>query len=192
MDGAAVAPTRHKLDVHAFHRMGEAGIFGHDERIELIEGELIDMAPIGNSHASIVDAFNEVFVLACAGKAVVRAQGPIRLDGFSEPQPDLAILRRRPDFYAGKMPGPEDVLLLVEVADSSLRFDRTVKLPLYARARIAEVWIVDASRRTVDVHRKPAGSEYLDTASDQKSGEIAIALAPEITIRLDLVFGAMI
>jgi Uma2 family endonuclease len=191
MDGV-IAPTRHKLDVNAYHRMGEAGIFGDSKRIELIEGDLIDMSPIGQVHASIVGSFNEVFVTACAGRALVWPQGPLRLDPFNEPQPDLAILRRRPDFYAGKMPGPEDVLLLVEVADSSLRFDRTVKLPLYARAGIAELWIVDVSRRTVDIHRKPAGSGYLETVSDQASGEIALALAPEIVIRLDRVFGAMI
>ncbi len=191
MDGA-IAPARRKLDVFEYHRMGEAGILGPDERVELIEGELFDMAPIGQGHAAVVDGLTEVLLAACDRRASVRTRGPIRLDDHSEPQPDLAVLRRRADFYAGRMPGPADVLLLLEVADSSLRFDRTVKLPLYARAGIPEVWIVDVNRRLVEVHRAPAGSAYAGTATYQADGEIALAAAPEIVVRLDLVFGAMI
>ncbi len=190
MDDLDVLPARHKLDVDTYHRMAEAGIFGGEKRIELIDGDLIDMAPIGQGHAAIVNGLTEAFVIACAGRAIVSPQNSVRIDRSSEPQPDLAVLRRRADFYAtGEPPGPADVLLLVEVADSSLRFDRTVKLPLYARAGVAEFWLVDLKRRVVDVHRTPAGDGYADASTCRAGDRLALALAPEIVVRLDLVFG---
>jgi Uma2 family endonuclease len=190
MDDAALAPARHRLTVHDYHRMADAGIFGEDDRIELIDGDLIDMAPIGSEHAAVVNRLTEAFVLACAGRAIVSVQNPVRLDQSSEPQPDLAILRRQADFYAtGGHPGPADILLLVEVADSSLRFDRTVKLPLYARAGIAELWIVDLQRRVVDVHRRPADDEYGEITTHQPREQVALVLAPEIMVKLELTFG---
>ena len=190
MDDTALAPSRHRLTVHDYHRMADAGIFGEDDRIELIDGDLIDMAPIGPGHAAVVNRLNEAFVLAYASRAIVSIQNPIRLDESSEPQPDVAILRRRADFYAtGGHPGLADILLLVEAADSSLRFDKTVKLPLYARAGIAELWIVDLKRRVLDAHRVPAGDGYREKTKHRTGEELALALAPEIIVRLDLVFG---
>lgn len=190
MDDVTVLPARHKLDVDVYHRMVEAGIFGEEKRIELIDGDLIDMAPIGQGHAAIVNGLTEALVIACAGRAIVSPQNSVRIDRSSEPQPDLAVLRRRADFYAtGNPPGPADVLLLVEVADSSLRFDRTVKLPLYARVGIAEFWIVDLKRRVVDVYRTPAGNGYGDATTYCPGNHLALALAPEIVVKLDLVFG---
>ena len=190
MDDAAVLPARHKLTVDDYHRMGDAGIFTDGERVELIDGDLIDMAPIGQGHAAVVSGLNEALVLACAGRAIVSPQNPVRLDRSSEPQPDLAVLRRRADFYAsGERPGPADVLLLVEVADTSLRFDRSVKLPLYARAGIAEVWIVDLKRRVLNAYRAPEGGEYGVMATHRAGEQVALAVAPEIVVRLDLIFG---
>ena len=180
--------TRHKLDVHAYHRMGEAGIFRGDERVELIEGELIDMAPIGSDHSASINSLNLALVTACGGQALVSVQNPVRLDRYNEPQPDFAVLRPRADNYRVSHPSPADVLLLVEVADSSLRFDRTVKLPLYARHLIPELWIVDLRRRELDVFRDPAGDAYATTASFRESDSITLALAPEITVRLSRVF----
>jgi Uma2 family endonuclease len=170
--------------------MGEAGIFAPDERVELIDGELIDMAPISQGHAAIVGGLNQALVIACAGRAIVWPQNPVRLDRLSEPQPDLAVLRRRADFYAtGERPGPADVLLLVEVADTSLRFDRKVKLPLYARSGIVEVWIVDLQRRVVDAYRSPVVEAYGETTTHQAGERVALAAAPEIVVTLDLVLG---
>ncbi len=190
MDDAAVEPARHRLDVDAYHRMADAGIFGEEDRIELIDGDLIDMAPISQGHAGVVSALAEALLLACARRAIVSPQNPVWLDRSSEPQPDLAVLRRRADFYAsGERPGPADVLLVVKVADSSLRFDRTVKLPLYARAGIAELWIVDLRRRVVEVHQKPAGDGYGETTTHWSGDQLALAIAPEIVVKLDLVFG---
>ena len=189
MDDTVVAPARHRLDVDAYHRMAEAGIFGETQRIELIDGDLIDMAPIGQGHAAVVGGLAEALFVACAGRAIVWPQNPVRFDRHSEVQPDLAVLRRRADFYAtGERPGPGDVLLLVEVADSSLRFDQTVKLPLYARAAVPEVWIVDLQRRVVDVYRGPAGPAYGEMTTRRAGERLALAAAPEIVVGLDIVF----
>ena len=189
MDDAGVGPVRHKLDVDQYYRIADAGVFGEEDRIELIDGDLIDMAPISQAHAAIVSALAEALFVACAGRAIVWPQNPIRLDRLSEPQPDLAVLRRLADFYSGERPGPADVLLLVEVADSSLRFDRTVKLPPYARAGIAELWIVDLRQRVLSAYRKPAGDGYAETTTHTSGDQLALVLAPEIVVRLDLILG---
>ena len=190
MDDLTIVPARHKLNVDAYYRMAEAGIFGEDDRIELIDGDMMDMAPIGQGHAAIVNGLNEALVPACVGRAIVLTQNSIRLDESSAPQPDLAVLRRRDDFYAtGERPGPADVLLLIEVSDSSANFDRTVKLPLYARAGIAEVWIVDLKRRVLDAFRKPAAGQYHETTTHQSGEELALTLEPDIVVRLNLIFG---
>ncbi len=190
MDDAMVRPARHRLSVDEYHRMADAGIFGEDDRIELIDGDLIDMAPIGQAHAAIVSGLNEALVMACAGRAIVSPQNPVRLDPLSEPQPDLAVLRRRGDYYAtGEPPGAADVLLLVEVADSSASFDRTVKLPLYARAGIGEVWIVDVRRRALEAFRKPVAKEYRERITYQSGEQLALSLAPDIIVKLDLILG---
>ena len=190
MDDAADLPTRHRLDVDDYHRMVDAGILGKEDRVELIDGEIIDMAPIGQGHAAVVGGLTRSLVMACGDKAIVWVQNPIRLDRRSEPQPDFAILRPRADFYAaGKRPGPSDVLLLVEVADSSLRYDLTVKLPLYARAGIAELWIVDLKRRALDAFRRPAGDGYAEVSTHRPGDRLALAAAPGITVSLDLMFG---
>jgi Uma2 family endonuclease len=190
MDDSVLAPARHKLDVEAYHRMADAGIFGEDDRIELIDGDLIDMAPIGQGHAGIVGGLTEALFIACAGRAIVWPQNPVLLDRANEPQPDLAILRRRADFYAtGERPGPADILLLVEVADTSLRFDQRVKLPLYARAGIRELWIVDMKRGALDAYRVPEGDGYREMTTHQPGAQLALAAAPEIVVKLNLIFG---
>jgi Uma2 family endonuclease len=170
--------------------MAEAGVFGPEDRIELVDGELIDMAPIGQSQAAIVTGLNRAFSMACAGRALVSPQNPVRINRLSMPQPDFAVLRNRADLYAtGTRPGPGDTLLLVEVADSSLPFDRTVKLPLYARAGIAEFWIVDLRRRAVDAYRHPSETGYGEVTTYQAGDQVALASIPEIVVTIDLVFG---
>ena len=189
MDTADIVLTRHKIDVDDYYRMAEAGILSEDDRVELIEGEIIDMAPISVGHAATVMRINQALVSGCAGRAIVSVQNPVRLDRASEPQPDFSVLRLRADGYETAHPGPADVLLLVEVANSSLRFDRTVKLPLYARAGIPEVWIVDLQHRTVEAHRLPENGRYTQTASYGPGDRLALALAPDIALRMDQIFG---
>jgi Uma2 family endonuclease len=137
-----------------------------------------------------VNGLNRTLVLACGERAIVSTQNSIRLGQWSAPQPDFAVLRPRADFYAtGERAGPADVLLLVEVADTSLRYDRTVKLPLYARAGIAEFWLVDLQRRVIDVYREPSDDSYAVMTTHAAGEEVALALAPEIVVRLAVVFG---
>ncbi len=124
---------RRRFTVHEYHQMGQAGILGEDDRLELLEGEIVEMAPIGSRHQAVVDRLTRLFSNRLGDAAVVRVQGPVRLGEETEPQPDLLLLAPRADFYASAHPGPDDVLLLVEVSDSSTEYDREMKLPLYAR-----------------------------------------------------------
>lgn len=189
MDDGLAEPTRHKLDVDVLYRMADAGIFGEDDRIELIDGELIDMAPIGTDHAATVNGLTRALVVACGDLGIVSVQNPLRLDRFNEPQPDFVVFRPRADSYrTGKRAGAADVLLVVEVADSSLRFDRTVKLPLYARAGIAEVWLADLRQRVLEVHREPAEGGYAAVQTYGERDRVPLATAPEIIVALDRVF----
>jgi len=151
-------PSRHLISVDAFHRMGETGILRPAERVELIDGEIIDMSPIGAMHAAIVDLLARHFGRRAGESIFIRCQNPLRLDDVSEPEPDIAILRPRADFYTTGHPGPADVLLVVEVADTSLAYDLGVKVPLYARHGIPEVWVIDATTRRTRVFREPVGS----------------------------------
>lgn len=140
---------RKRFSVADYHRMGEAGIFGEDDRVELIEGEIIEMTPIGSPHGGRVKQLNRLLAQAVGERAVIAVQDPVVLGERSEPEPDLALLRPRADFYTESHPRPPDVWLLIEVADTSLAFDRDVKVPLYARHGIPEVWLVDIEHRQV-------------------------------------------
>jgi Uma2 family endonuclease len=140
--------------------MVRAGILMEGDRIELIDGELVEMHTIGSRHLACAIRLNHLLVPPLAVRARVSIQGSMRLDRYSEPEPDVLVLRPRADDYASAHPGPADVLLAIEVADTSLAYDRTVKLPLYARAGIAEVWIVDLEARAVEVHREPSADGY--------------------------------
>jgi Uma2 family endonuclease len=189
MDSTDLLPARHKLTVDDYDRMAEAGILGEDDRVELIDGDIIDMAPIGQDHAATVNKLTRALVIAFGDRAIVSVQNPVRLNRFNEPQPDFAVFRPRADFYAtGERPGPADTLLVIEVADSSLRYDRTVKLPLYARAGIPEVWIVDLRRRMVDVYLSPSGDGFATLTTHGQDDTVALSQAPEITVAVRQVF----
>jgi len=152
--------ARHKLSVEDYHRMGEAGIFAPDSRVELIEGEVIDMAPIGSPHASIVSLLTMFFAREVGKAGIVFTQNPIRLPPDSEPQPDLAILKPRADHYRKSLPLASDVLLLIEVSDTTAALDRQVKVPLYARHGIPEVWLIDLQAERLEVYSVPQGRSY--------------------------------
>ena len=135
--------------------MAETGVLRHDARVELLDGEIIDMSPIGSFHGGVTNYLNEMFTAASRHRWVTAVQNPVRLDDHSEPQPDLVLLKPSPDFYRRQHPQPADVYLLIEVSDSSLTTDREAKLPVYGRAGIAEVWIVNLTDQTVEVYREP-------------------------------------
>lgn len=143
-----------------YEAMERAGILTEDDRVELIEGEIIQKMPIGSRHAACVLRLTRAFSQGVQDRALVSVQNPVRLGEYSEPEPDLVLVRPRADFYAGAHPGPADVLLLVEVADTALPFDREVKLPLYGRFAIPEVWIVDLEGGRVEVFRDPSPAGY--------------------------------
>jgi Uma2 family endonuclease len=181
--------TRHRLTVADYYRMAEAGVLAPDARVELIEGEVIDMAPIGSRHASAVARLAQQFAQLVGQRAVVWTQNPLRLDAQNEPQPDLMLLQPRADFYAGAHPTAADVLLLIEVADTSARYDREIKLPLYARHGVREVWIVDLHERCVRFFRQPAGGGYADATATATPGRTAVPALPGVAVDLDGVLG---
>ncbi|MGH7127499.1 MAG: Uma2 family endonuclease [Planctomycetaceae bacterium] len=155
------APVRHhRFTVQDYFRMGEVGILNEDDRVELLEGEIVELSPIGNVHASVVSRLTALFVPAAATHAIVRVQDPAILSRFSAPQPDIAVVAFRQDFYVDAHPGPDDTLLIVEVADSSVRIDLGFKARLYASARVPEYWVVDISRQRIVAHTQPEDQGY--------------------------------
>lgn len=153
-------PTRRLFTVDEYYRLAEAGILSENDRVELVEGEIIEMVPIGSRHAAHVKRLISLLTSALDDRAIVAAQDPIRLDRFSEPEPDIAVLRSRDDFYASAHPGPGDIYLIIEVADSSLEYDRSTKVPLYARFGVPNVWLLDLQDEQVECYASPEGGEY--------------------------------
>jgi Uma2 family endonuclease len=175
--------------VDDYHRMAEVGILGPEDRVELIEGEIVQVSPIGSRHAATVDGITEMFVPAFLKRAIVRVQGPVRLSNFTEPEPDVILLRYRPDRYKTAMAGPDDTLLVAEVSDTSLRYDQQVKLPIYAAARIPEVWIVNLQDDTLLVFRNPAGRTYATEFALRRGEAISVAAFPETVFQVDEILG---
>ena len=153
-------PSRRRFTVDDYYRMVETGILSEGDRTELIEGEIIEMIPIGSRHAGNVDRLNTLFTSSVEDDAIVRVQSPIRLDEHSEPQPDLTLLQPRDDYYASAHPTPDDILLVVEVADESLSYDRSTKIPLYARHGIPAVWLINLQENAVEVYERPDAEGY--------------------------------
>ena len=170
--------------------MGEAGIFAAADRVELIDGEIREMTPIGPSHAGLVDRLAELLINRLTGKANVRIQNPIRLGKYTEPQPDLVVARRRKDYYAGRHPEAGDVLLVIEVADSSLLYDQVEKAPRYATAGIPEAWLVDVSGETVTVYSGPGPGGYSEKRLPRRGNEIRSVAVAGLRIPVDDIFGA--
>jgi len=162
-DSMAVTVKRRRFTLDEYHRMGETGILGADDRVELIEGEIIEMSPIGSRHAGTVARIQHLFSIRLGDRAVVWSQSPLLLVHHqSEPEPDVMLLAPRADFYVARLPEPPDLRLLIEVADSSLPYDRRTKFPLYARAGVTEAWLVDLDTGRVEIHREPRGAGYRD------------------------------
>ena len=153
-----VQALKRRFTVEEFHRMRQAGVLSEDDRVELIDGEVVTMTPIGPRHASCVRRLIAVLSPLVGDAAIVDAQTPLLLGEYAEPQPDVVLLKPRPDFYRQAHPGPSDALLVIEVADTSAT--RTLKVPLYARAGIAELWVINLSEGLVEVYCQPAGGEY--------------------------------
>ncbi len=154
----AFVPEKTRISVERYQKMVAAGVLTDSDRIELIDGEMINMAPIVPKHAALAARLTKLLVLAVGDTAIVSPGGPVNLGEFSEPQPDLLLLRPRGDFYAGKIPDARDVLLLIEISDSTLAYDQSSKRALYARHGIGEYWIIDVEGKRIEVHREPSAN----------------------------------
>lgn len=174
-----------RFSADEYHRMAEARILREDDRVELLDGEVVEMAPIGSRHAACVTRLNATLSRRLAGRALVNVQNPIRLGEHSEPQPDIALLRTRADFYAHAHPTPEDVLLVVEVAETSEEYDREVKVPLYARWGIPEVWLVDLANQTIEVYRGASPTGYLDVRSIGSGQPLVPQAFPDLRLTVE-------
>jgi Uma2 family endonuclease len=189
-DTVAVTLRRRRFTLDEYHRMGEAGILAEDSRVELIAGEIVVREPIGAHHASTVDRLTRLWTMRLGNRAIVRVQGPVQFSQEdSELQPDVTLLRPRPDFYAAAHPLADDVLLLIEVADTSLLLDRRVKIPLYARAGIREVWLVDLTADRVEVYQAPQDNRYGDHTVVERGQCLTPLAFPDVTVGLEDLIG---
>lgn len=153
---------RHRFTVREYHTMVEAGLLSEDDRVELVDGEIVEMTPIGTRHLACVVALTHLLTKASGDRYFVSVQNPIVLNEDNEPQPDLSLLRARPE-PTGELPGPGDILLVIEVSDTTLSYDRKVKLPRYGRSGIPEVWIVDLQSRRIEIYTEPFSEGYRES-----------------------------
>jgi len=181
--------TTHRFTVDEYHRMAEAGIFHEDDRVELIDGQVVEMTPIGPAHASCVKRLLSLFAPLAGGAATLSVQDPVILGEHQEPQPDIALLRYRSDGYRDRHPHAADVLLVVEVADRSLPHDRDTKVPLCAAAAIPEAWLVDLGGDRILVHRDPGPDGYRDVATAMRGQTLAPSAIPDMQLDVGEVLG---
>jgi Uma2 family endonuclease len=181
---------RVRFTVEQYDRMGETGILPDDRRIELLYGHIIAREPTGSRHAGTVDRLTMLWTSRLGQRVIVRVQNPVQFPKEdSELQPDIMLLKPRADFYTGAHPLADDVLLLIEVADTSLRLDRRVKIPLYARVGIPETWLCDLVTGRVDVHRDPADGRYRSVQSLTRGETLAPTALPDIRVAVEDLFG---
>ena len=171
-----------RFTVDEYFAMAEAGILKREERVELIDGVIVEMAPIGNNHLGTTDLYNMLLVRGVGDRAIVRVQGSILLAESSMPEPDLVLLRARQDFYRYRAAAPDDVLLLIEVADSSVDYDRHQKLPRYAQAGIPEVWITVLPERIIEAHAEPVAGRYTRNRIYTPGDTISPGCFPDIAL----------
>ena len=181
----AIEISKRLFDVRDYYRMAEAGILQEGDKVELIEGEVLAMSPIGSPHSAAIDRAARALMKLSGDAAIVRIQGPVRLDDYNEPQPDIALLRPKKDFYAAGHPSPPDILLIVEIAQSSLQFDQTIKLRLYGRAGVPEYWVSDIQHDRLFAYSDFEADSYRTIRELHRGDFIAPKLLPERQIPVD-------
>ncbi|NJL02744.1 MAG: Uma2 family endonuclease [Spirulinaceae cyanobacterium RM2_2_10] len=179
----------HKFTADQYQKMGEAGIFHPEARLELIQGDILVMSPIGLKHAATVNRLANLLPRLVGDRTIVSIQNSIRLNDYSEPQPDVVLLQPRADFYESQIPQPDNVLLLIEIADSSLRYDRRVKAPLYAENNIQEFWLINLLDQTLECYRQPQAEAYTDQQTLNRDQAIAPLAFPDLTLNLTQILG---
>jgi len=183
-----LTPHPKKFTRDIYHKMAESAIFQESDRLELIKGEIIEMSPVGLRHASCVKKLNYLLTKKLGDQIILGVQDPIVLTNNSEPQPDLVILKYRPDFYANEHPHPQDILLLIEVSDSSIDYDKNVKIPLYAENQISEVWLVNLNDNCVEIHQKPYQNYYQSIQKLSSINNAILSNFPTIEIKISELF----
>lgn len=185
----ALAPKR-LFTVDEYDRMGKTNILREDDRVELIEGEIILMTPIGSRHAGCLLRLQNIFLsLLVDRKILINIQNPIHLDQYSEPQPDVVLLKPREDFYESAIPKPSDIFWVVEVADTSLRYDRLEKIPLYGRCGIQESWVVDLENRVIEIYTQPSPEGYRQSKRYSPGKSFSVSAFPDFPIVVNDIFG---
>ncbi len=179
----------YRFSVEEFNKLGEAGIFAEDERVELLDGEIIVMSPIGRQHAGTVMRLQWTLQRRLSERVLFAVQNPTVLDEFSEPQPDIMLLKPKQDFYVSGHPQPDNILLLIEVSDTTLAYDRGRKLRKYAESGIIEVWIVNLKDQTIEQYREPFASEYGHSRVCQRGENIAVQAFPDVPFRVEELIG---
>lgn len=185
----SVGVRTRRFSVAEYRRMVHAGILKEDDRVELIEGEIVEMVPIGPRHAVCVDRLSQALQRRLADRAIVRTQGPVSLGPYSEPQPDLALFRPPLARYTESHPGPHDLFLVIEIAESSVEEDRTRKIPMYARAGVREAWLVDLSAQAVEAFRTPTPNGYASVRTFGRGDVLTPEAFPDIALPVDEILG---
>jgi Uma2 family endonuclease len=184
----AFVPEKMRISVDRYQKMVAAGVLTKNDRIELIEGEMINIAPIGSKHAALTARLTKFFVLAVGDTAILSPGGPVNLGDYSEPQPDLLLLRPRSDFYVGKIPETADILLLIEISDSTLAYDQGIKRALYARHGVGEYWIVDVEGKRIQIHREPTVEGYTRVNEFRTTDTVSPQALPTVQLMVQTLF----
>lgn len=185
----SVQLLRRKFTVEQYHQMVDVGILTENDRVELIRGEIVEMTPIGRRHSACINRLVRLFTQLLGESIILSPQNPVELDDASEPQPDVTLLQPRPDFYESGHPQPQDILLLVEVADTTVESYRQIKIPLYAENNIIEVWLVDINEQCIEVYREPSANGYQNVQRFVRGQNLSILAFPEVIISVDEVLG---
>jgi Uma2 family endonuclease len=181
--------TKKLFTVDEYYRMAQAGILDPDARLELIEGEILEMSPVGTRHVSCVNRLNRLFNRRLGDEALVSVQNPVRLSNYTETQPDIVLLRPRDDCYKEKRISWEDACLVIEVSDTTIRRDRDLKLPLYSTAGISELWIIDLQQETLFAYREPGPKSYGKTLTLNRGGSLSMLAFPVVVFQVEELIG---
>ncbi|HEX3530115.1 MAG TPA: Uma2 family endonuclease [Thermoanaerobaculia bacterium] len=185
----AIQNPKRLISIDDYHRMAADGLFAEDDRVELIDGEIVEMTAIGNPHASGVRRLGDFLSTALGRRVLVDTQNPLLLGEWSEPQPDLTVLPRRADYYLSAAPTAQDALLVVEIADSSVAYDRKVKGPLYARHEVREYWLLDLPAKVLEVYRRPSPDGYREVRRLRRGDTVALEAFPEVMFAVSDLLG---
>ena len=185
----SVQLLKRQFNVREYNQMPQAGILKEDEKVELIRGEIVKMSPVGRRHAACVNRLNQLFSQRLGNLVLVSVQNPVELDNYSEPEPDIALLKPKTDFYESGHPTPGEIFLIVEVADTTIKGDREVKIPLYAEDNVIEVWLVNLNEQCLEIYRKPTPKGYELVQNLRRGQSLSIQKFPNINIQVDEILG---